>query len=144
MGALSLARFVESGRIELERGEREVGDIVLEAINLVLPLVILRKQLLVTDIADEGLVVDVDERLMTRAFERLLTNVVKLSAREATLAVTTRTHAGRVVVTITSATLPDESIDALGLGYAAELCELHEGVLVATPGQLRVMLPRCE
>ena len=144
MGALSLARFVDSGRLELAPTAVEIGDVVLEAVNLVLPLVVMRKQLLVTDIADEGLVADVDVRLMTQAFERLLTNVAKLSAREATLAVTTRMHASRVVVTVTSATLPDESIDALGLTYVSQLCELHEGVLVATPGQLRVMLPHVE
>lgn len=142
--AVSLARFVESGKVGLERTDAELGDLVLEAVNLVLPLVILRKQLLVTDIADEGLAVNVDLRQMTRALERLLTNVAKLSAGGATIALTTRRHAGRAVVTVTSSTLPDAPIDALGLDYVAQLCELHEGALVATRGQLRVMLPHVE
>lgn len=139
-----LARLVESGRIEIARSEVELGDVVLEAVNLVLPLIILRRQLLVTDITDEGLVVDVDVRHMTRALERLLTNVTKLSAAGATIVITTRTHAARAVVTVTSSTLPSESIDALGLSYVAQLCEMHDGALVTTPGQLRVMLPRRE
>lgn len=144
MMAASLARFVESGKIELERCDVELGDVVLEAVNLILPLAVLRRQLLVTDISEEGLVVNVDVRLVTQALERLLTNVAKLSARGGTLAVTTRRHAGRAVATITAATLPDASIDALGLGYVAQMCELHDGVLVSTPGQLRVMLPHRE
>jgi signal transduction histidine kinase len=142
--ALSLARFVESGKIELARSEVELGDVVLEAVNCVLPLVILRRQLLVTDITDEGLVVHADVRRLTQALERLLTNVAKLSAREATIVVTTRRHAGRAVTTVTSSTLPDASLEQLGLAYVAQLCELHDGALVATPGQLRVMLPHRE
>src|SRR4029077_5922966 len=100
--------------------------------------------LLVTDITDEGLVVSVDVRLMTQALERLLTNVVKLSAREATIAITTRRHAGRAMVTVTSPTLPAASLEALGVSYVAQLCELHDGALVSTQGQLRVMLPHRE
>src|SRR5678816_1862526 len=142
--AVSLAHFVESGKIELERNDVELGDLVLEAINRVLPLCVLRKQLLVTDIAPEGLVVNVDTRLATQALERLLTNVAKLSAGGTTLTMTTRTHGGSAMVTVTSSTLPHASIDALGLGYVAQLCELHDGALVAAPGQLRVMLPHVE
>ena len=144
MMAASLTRFVESGKIEIGRSEVELGDLVLEAVNLVLPLVVLRKQLLVTDIADEGLVVSVDVRLATQALERLLTSVAKLSAGGATLTLTTRRHGGRAVVTITSSTLPNASIEALGLGYVAQLCELHDGALVVTQGMLRVMLPHIE
>jgi signal transduction histidine kinase len=138
---VSLARFVEIGKIELERSDVEIGDLVLDAVNLVLPLCVLRRQLLVTDISDEGLVVNVDGPRITQALERLLTNVAKLSAAEATLAVTTRKQVGRAVVTVTSATLPRASIGELGLGYVEQLCELHEGMLVSTPGQLRVMFP---
>jgi K+-sensing histidine kinase KdpD len=144
MMAASLTRFVESGKLEIGTSDVELGDLVLEAVNLVLPLVVLRRQLLVTDIADEGLVVNVDVRLVTQALERLLTSVAKLSAGEATIALTTRTHGGRAVVTVTSATLPDASIEGLGLGYVAQLCELHEGALVVAPGQLRVMFPHVE
>jgi len=144
MMAVSLARFVESGKIEIERSDVELGDLVLEAVNRILPLVVMRRQLLVTDISEEGLVVNVDVPRATQALERLLTNVAKLSARGGTLAVTTRRHAGRAVVTVTSMTLPDVSLDALGLGYVSQLCELHEGALVSTPGQLRVMLPHHE
>ena len=138
----SLSQFVESGKIELDWYEVELGDLVLEAVNRVLPLVVLKRQLLVTDITDEGLIVHVDPRLMTQALERLLTSVAKLSASEATLAITTRVHAGRAVATLTSATLSPLSIDQLGLGYVAQLCEIHDGALLHTPGQLRVMLPR--
>jgi signal transduction histidine kinase len=141
MMAASLARFVEIGRIELERSDVEIGDLVLDAVNHVLPLCVLRRQLLVTDISDEGLVVHVDAPRITQALERLLTNVAKLSGSTATLAVTTRKQVGRAVVTITSQTLPRASIAELGLGYVEQLCELHEGMLMSTPGQLRVMLP---
>jgi K+-sensing histidine kinase KdpD len=139
--AVSLARFVESGKIEIGRCDVELGDLVLEAVNRVLPLCVLRRQLLVTDIANEGLVVNVDVRLMTQAIERLLTNVAKLSASEATIAVTIRSHASRALVTVTSATLPDESIIGLGLGYVAQLCDIHGGAIITTAGQVRVMLP---
>jgi len=141
MASSSLARFVQSGRLELEKGDVEIGDLALDAVNLVLPLCILRRQLLVTDIWNEGLVVSVDARLVTQALERLLTNVAKLSAGEGTLAVTTREQGGRAVVTVTSATLPRMSIDELGLGYVEQLCELHDGELVVTPSQLRLMFP---
>lgn len=141
---MSLSHFVEAGRIELDKTEVELGDVVLEAVNRVLPLVILRRQLLVTDITDEGLGVIVDVRHLTQALERLLTNVAKLSAREATIALTTRRHAGRAVVTVTSSTLPNATTEALGLAYVAQLCEIHDGALVLTPGQLRVMLPHHE
>jgi len=144
MMAASLAHFVQTGKIEIGRCDVELGDLVLEAINRVLPLCVLRRQLLVTDISDEGLLVNVDVRLATQALERLFTNVAKLSAGEATIVVTTRMHGGRSVVTVTSSTLPDASFEALGLGYVAQLCELHGGVLLAAPGQLRFMLPHVE
>jgi signal transduction histidine kinase len=143
MGA-SLTRLVECGRIEIGKSDVELGDVVLEAVNRVLPLAVLRRQLLVTDITDDGLLVNADVRLVTQALERLLTNVAKLSARGGTIAITTRRHAGRAMMTVTSSTLPDVSIDALGLTYVAQLCEMHDGVLVSTPRQLRVMLPHRE
>jgi len=140
MGA-DLARFVASGKIELARRDVEMGDLVREAVDLVLPLVVLRKQVLVLDIS-EGLVVNVDASRMTVALERLLTNVVKLSASASRLVVTTRTHASRVVVTVTSSTLPANlSLEDLAVGFVAQLCEIEGGALLLTPGQLRVMLP---
>src|SRR5438445_13792864 len=120
MGA-DLARFVASGKIALARHDVEMGDLVREAVDLVMPLVVLRKQALVADISHEGLVVNVDASRMTVALERLLTNVVKLSASAATLTVTTRAHASRVVVTVTSSTLPANlSLERLGAGFVAQ------------------------
>jgi K+-sensing histidine kinase KdpD len=141
---VSLTRLVECGRIELGMREVELGDLVLDAVDLVLPLVIMRRQLLVTDITEEGLLVNVDARMMTQALERLLTNVAKLAAREGTITITTRRHASRAMVTVTSSTLPNATIEDLGLSYVAQLCELHEGALLTAPGHLRIMLPHRE
>ncbi|HET8551270.1 MAG TPA: PAS domain-containing protein [Gammaproteobacteria bacterium] len=167
---LDVARIVR-GKIELKRQPVDLGELIVQAIETVDPLIERRQQRVETTI-DGTLVVDGDPRRLLQVVTNLLTNAAKYSPSQRTIRVSAQADGSVALLRVRdegigiepdllplvfdlftqSAQSIDRSEGGLGLGLALvrNLVELHGGSVEArSEGQGRgsefiVRLPRIE
>ncbi|HET7307949.1 MAG TPA: ATP-binding protein [Gammaproteobacteria bacterium] len=167
---LDVARIVR-GKIELKRQPADLGELIVQAIETVDPLIERRQQRVETTV-DGTLVVDGDPRRLLQVVTNLLTNAAKYSPSQSTIRVSAQADESMALLRVRdegigiepdllplvfdlftqSAQSIDRSEGGLGLGLALvrNLVELHGGSVEARSeghgrgSEFIVRLPRIE
>jgi two-component system, OmpR family, phosphate regulon sensor histidine kinase PhoR len=106
---------IESGTFSMAQEPVEITPLVHETVTALRPLFRGRPVELVLDVPSESGVVFGDHRQLERVLLNLLTNAVKFSAPEGTIALTVRCEGGEVVLTVTDTGIgiPEDELELL-------------------------------
>jgi signal transduction histidine kinase/ActR/RegA family two-component response regulator len=145
---------INSGKVELKLGLVDIRDTITSAIETIMPHVQKARHVLLTELADESLLVCADSTRLVQVLENILTNAVKYTQSNGRILVCARRVEGAIEISVSdngigipSAALPTvfemfnqvgrdttHSPGGLGVGLALvrQLVELHRGTVVAT------------
>ncbi|MCP1119432.1 hybrid sensor histidine kinase/response regulator [Robbsia andropogonis] len=140
---------ITRGKILLQREPLRIASIITRAVEAVSPLIAQRKQTLVVDISDDGLLIFADLTRMTQAFSNLLNNAAKYTQPGGQIRIEAHVAESRLTIAvidngagISAELMPklfrifeqgrvtiDRSDGGLGIGLALvkNLVELHGG-----------------
>jgi signal transduction histidine kinase len=90
---------IARGKISLERGRTDLGDILARALEMASPLIEQREHHLSVDVTP-GLVVSADPGRLAQAFSNLLNNAAKYTPAHGSIRVTARRERGEIVVMV--------------------------------------------